>query len=347
MRSFSDKVKTQDVRAALRVGTSVGLPLLVLFACGRVDIAVYAAFGALTSLYGHSETAERRADTELVVGAGMVATIAVGAIYAATQGPAWLLGTMLAAVVIGAGTLGTVMGWVPRGEIFFVLAFLVVAEIPLKPEQVGSAIAASAGGAGTAILLTLLGGKSALNARARMRHLKTRAADGAAKLDMRQHIVIIAAAAIGVVGAWFLALTLHIGHPFWSPVTVAALMPALTSSDIFRRTFQLVLGTLGGVCLAFLLFSTEPSVFALIVLITVFQGVAELFVVRNYAIALLFISPLAIGMSNLGRGLAWTPLLVERLIEAGLGSVVAVATIMICRVVLTKLAPSPQVGGAP
>ncbi|MEP9380492.1 FUSC family protein [Aquabacter sp. CN5-332] len=346
MRSFSNKVKTQDAVSAIRVGVSVGLPLCALYAAGRLDIAAYAAFGSLTSLYGHSESAQRRVETQMVVAAGIVATIAAAAIYSAAQGPVWLLGIMLAGVVAGAGTLGAVMGWVPRGEIFFILVLLVIAGVPLKPEHVPLAIATGAGGAGFAVLLTLLGPKGALRVRPMIRRVRARAMIGSATLDVTQHLIVIVAAVAGVLCAWLLALALHIGHPFWSPITVAALMPALTSADITRRTVQLMLGTITGVCFAALLFSAEPGVFALIVLIALCQAVAELFVARNYAIALIFISPLAIGMSNLGRNLPWDPLLAERLVEAGLGSAVALVTIVIGRAVLAKAAPLARMDSA-
>jgi uncharacterized membrane protein YccC len=111
MRSFSFKVKTSDLRAALRDGASVGLPLLAIYASGHVHFAVYAAFGALTSLYGHSETVQRRVETQVVVGVALVATLALAAISSAAQGPEWLLPVLLAVVVVAAGTLGSVMGW--------------------------------------------------------------------------------------------------------------------------------------------------------------------------------------------------------------------------------------------
>jgi hypothetical protein len=53
---------------------------------------------------------------------------------------------------------------------------------------------------------------------------------------------------------------------------------------------------------------------------------------------------LAIGMSNLGRGLPWTPLIMERMTEAIVGSVVACATIIVGRIVLAKEAPTHRTG---
>ena len=343
MRSFPFEVKTQDLRAALRVGASVGLPLLALYVSGHIHFAVYAAFGALTSLYGHSETVQRRVETQIVVGAALFLTLAAAVAYSVGQGPAWLLAVMLPVVVVGGGTLGAIMGWVPRGEIFFILVLLVIADIPLTPGEMLPALAAGAGGVLFSILLTMSERRGEADPRSLARRVRTRTATGTKALDTRQHAVVIIAAAVGVTCAWLLALALHIGHPFWAPVAASALMPALTSSDVKRRTIHLLAGTIGGVGLAALFFVGQPGPLALIVLIALCQAVAELFIARSYAIALLFLTPLAIGMSNLGRNLPWPPLLIERLIEAGLGAAVALAAIIVGRLVLAKVAPSARV----
>lgn len=329
MRSFPFEVKIQDVRAALRVGVSVGVPLWTLYASGHIHLAVYAAFGALTSLYGHSESVERRVETQVVAGAALVATLAAAAFYSAAQGPQWLLPVMLALVVVGAGTLGTIMRWVPRGEIFFILVLLVVAGIPLTADEILPVIAIGAGGAGFSILLTLLERGGTGGAQPLARGVRLRMQAGSATLDRTRHAIAITIAAMAATGAWLLALALDIGHPFWAPIAVAALMPALTPTDAMRRAIYLLLGTLGGVCLGAILFAQDPGPLALIIVIGLCQAAAELFMARNYALALVFITPLAIGMSNLGRNLPWSPLLVERLVEAGLGAAVALVAILV------------------
>ncbi|GAB4064180.1 FUSC family protein [Ancylobacter sonchi] len=330
------------MRAACRVGASVGLPLLAMYATNHLHFAVYAAFGALTSLYGHSETVRRRVETQAVAGAALLATLAAAVLYSAAQGPEWLLSLMLAAVVVGAGTLGTVMAWVPRGEIFFILVLLVIAGIPLTPDDILPTIAAGAGGAGFSILLTMLEPNGAVGPRSLVHGVRTRTQSGSASLDWARHAIVITIAALAVTGAWVLALVLDIGHPFWAPIAVAALLPALTPTDALRRAVHLLGGTLGGVCIAAVVFAPQPGPLALVVIIALCQAVAELFMARNYALALLFITPLAIGMSNLGRNLPWSPLLIERFVEAGIGAAIALLAIMIGSAILATVA-APRV----
>jgi hypothetical protein len=339
MRNFFFQVKPQDFRAAIRVALSVGLPLYATYLFGRLDIAVFGAFGALTSLYGHSEPALRRLETQVAAGVGLVTTIAVAAVFAAVHGSEWLLALLLFAVVLLAGTLGAVMKWVPRGEIFFILSLLVVAALPLRPEELPLAVGTSLASAALSILLTRIEINRAEEAKPLAERLRQRTTAGSEELDRLRHVIAILAAALGVLLAWLLARALQVGHPFWAPLTVAALIPALVSPDALRRTIHLALGTCGGVAIAALLYSASPAPLALISIIVGCQAIAEVFVARSYAVALLFFTPLAIGMSNMSRGLAWTPILAERVTEAGLGTAVALATILVGRSVLVRLAP--------
>ncbi|MFZ5781238.1 MAG: FUSC family protein [Pseudomonadota bacterium] len=322
------------MESAIRVSLAVGLPLLTLHAIDRLDLAVYAAFGGLAMLYGHGEPSKRRVESQIVAGAGLVATMAAAMAYSAALGPVWLLGVLLAVTVLGASTLGAAMGWMPRGEMFFVLVLLIIAGIPTGWDRLPVGITVGAGGAAFSVLLAWLIGIDASGNEPRSEGWRRRLSRGYARLDHRQHLILIVAATFGVLTAWSIALLLGVGHPFWAAVTVAALMPALASADVWSRVLHLMMGTLGGVTVATGLFSFEPGPLALIAIIVVCQGAAEIAVKRSYGLALLFFSPLAIGMSNLGRDAPWKPLLMDRLIEAALGTAVAFLTIVVGRRVL-------------
>src|ERR1700743_3680524 len=118
MHSLLADIGRRDIEAALRVGLAVGLPRWALYAVGRLDLAVYAAFGGLAMLYGHGEPPRQRVETQIVAGVGLVATMAVAMAYVAAHAPVIVLGVLLALTVIGAGTLGAALRWEPRGEMF-------------------------------------------------------------------------------------------------------------------------------------------------------------------------------------------------------------------------------------
>jgi uncharacterized membrane protein YccC len=330
-----------DVEVAMRVGVSVGLPLLAVFAIGRLDLAGYAAFGALTSLYGNGEIRHRRFETQIVAAVALVATIAVAAVFSAAHGPLWILSVLLVGTVLAAGTLGAAMGWVPRGEIFFVLPLLVLAQKPTAWTELSPALAAAAISASLSVLLGVLWRPREERSTLRLDELHHRAMQGFASLDRREHCVLILAAAAAVLSAWLLAIVLGVGDPFWASVTVASLMPALASVEIYRRMVHSVLGTLVGVGVAAVLFAWNPGHLELIAMIVLCQMAFLLFVARQYGVALVFLSPLAIGMSNLSRDLPWQPLLVDRLAETALGVAVAFVVILLSRGLLVKVARHP------
>ena len=334
MRKLLAGIHRHDIEGAIRVGVAVGLPLLALETIGRLDLAIYSAFGGLAMLYGHSEPAKRRVESQLVAGAGLVLTIAVAMAWSAWQASLTVLGILLAITVIAAVTVGAAMRWVPRGEMFFVLVLLIVASIPTTWDRLPLAIAVGAGGAAFSVLLAVLNRIGAAPDEPKPDGWQRRLTAGYADLDPGQHLVVLAAATLGILAAWMLALALGLGHPFWAAVTVAALMPALATQDVWRRATHLMLGTLGGVAIATVLFSFEPGPLALIAIIIVCQANAEIAVSRNYGVALLFFSPLAIGMSNLSRGAPWPPILVDRVVEAALGVAVAFVTIFVGRRIL-------------
>jgi uncharacterized membrane protein YccC len=336
MRNFLGDIGRDDLEEALRVALSVGLPLLTVYVLGRLDLAIYAAFGGLAMLYGHGESAKQRVQSQIVAGAGFVAMIAVGMTYSAAHPPIAVLGVLLAATVIAAATLGAAMGWVPRGEMFFVLVLMIIADVPADWDRLPLGIAVGAGGAAFSVLLSWLHGIARKDPAHQPEPAtwRRRLAAGYARLDRGQQVVLVVAAVLGVVTAWILALVFKVGHPFWAAVSVAALMPALAATDVWRRAIYFALGTLGGVGIATILFSFEPGPLALILIIIACQAAAEIAVSRNYGVALLFFSPLAIGMSNLSRDAPWQPLLVDRLTEAALGAVVALLTIAVGRRIL-------------
>ncbi|TAJ95613.1 MAG: FUSC family protein [Reyranella sp.] len=313
---------------------AVGLPLLGLEAIGRLDLAIYAAFGGLAMLYGHNEPAKKRVESQVVAGTGLVVTMAVAMAWSASQASVTALGLLLAITVMAAVTLGAAMRWIPRGEMFFVLVLLIVASIPTTWDRLPLALAVGAGGAAFSVLLAVINGIGVPRDEPEPDGWQRRLVAGYAELDRGQHLVVLAAATLGVLAAWMLALALGLGHPFWAAVTVAALMPALAARDVWRRAVYLMLGTLGGVAIATFLFSFEPNHLKLIAIIIVCQAVAEIAVSRNYGVALLFFCPLAIGMSNLSRGAPWPPILVDRVVEAALGVAVAFVTIFAGRRIL-------------
>jgi len=100
--------------------------------------------------------------------------------------------------------------------------------------------------------------------------------------------------------AGLISLGLGVQSPYWAMVSaVVPVVGTATAGQLVRAGHRL-LGTLVGVGLAALLLAWHPGVAALIVAFGVLQFATELLIVRNYGLALVFITPMALGMRALG-----------------------------------------------
>ncbi len=226
MRGLLADIHRHEVDAAVRVALAVGLPLLALDAVGPTRSCrlcrIRRAGIALRQWRKPRSSAWRR---RLSPARALSPPSRWPWPTAAAQAPVPLLGVLLAVTVIGAGTLGAVMRWVPRGEMFFVLVLLVIADVPTSWDRLPLGIAVGAGGAALSVLLAVLNCIGAREGEPREEPKtdgwRRRIASGYTALDRRRHLVLIAAATLGVLAAWLLALALGVGHPFWAAVTVA------------------------------------------------------------------------------------------------------------------------------
>ena len=134
---------------------AVGLPLLALDAIGRLDLAVYAAFGGLAMLYGHGEPREAPVQSQIVAGAGLVVAMAVAMAYSAAHAPCscWAPARRHRD---RRGHARRRHAWEPRGEMFFVLVLLIIANVPTSWDRLPLGIAVGAAGAAFSVLLAAL-----------------------------------------------------------------------------------------------------------------------------------------------------------------------------------------------
>lgn len=92
-----------------------------------------------------------------------------------------------------------------------------------------------------------------------------------------------------------------------------------------------MVGTLAGVALTWLILSLDPAAPVLIGIVVVMQIGAELFVGRNYGLALLFITPLALCMVQLANPLPTDQIVADRALETVLGIAIAMIITLLTR----------------
>jgi uncharacterized membrane protein YccC len=123
------------------------------------------------------------------------------------------------------------------------------------------------------------------------------------------------------------ALALGLPRPDWAAVACAAVLVHDATRTTVRRAGHRAIGTAAGIGVAGLVLAIAPGALALVVLVVVFQFVVELLVARNYAAAVVFITPLALLQGALASGQLDGPvagLLAGRMVETAIGCTVAV-----------------------
>jgi uncharacterized membrane protein YccC len=108
---------------------------------------------------------------------------------------------------------------------------------------------------------------------------------------------------------------------------VSAVVP-LVAPDFGHQVLRgahRVIGTAGGLVVAWLLLALQLPVLATILLVALLQAGAELLVGRNYAAALVAITPLALLMVHLAAPIPTGELLLDRGLETLIGVAIGLA----------------------
>lgn len=132
----------------------------------------------------------------------------------------------------------------------------------------------------------------------------------------------VAALVAGVVGAG-----LGLAHAYWAiAAAVLVLHQGLDWTRTWHKTVQRVAGTGAGLALAAGLLSAHPTGLWLVAALMVLQFAIEMSVVRNYALAVVFITPMALLIASAGGAV---PAVGQLVFARGLDTVVGCAVALI------------------
>lgn len=210
----------RDHIPAFRIALGVGAPLLALLALGRLDLAIYASFGAFTGIYGRFEARRARAARQAIAGGLLTASVAVGAVLAALGADVWAL-TAVTALVSGAGAVTAArFGLKPSGSIFFIFATAAVGSVPHgAPVWLAAGSAAAAAG-----FCILLGTGAHLLGEGRIHEPLGRLTSNLAARELAGQFGRFTAAPLlgGALGIAATQLLPGLSHSYWAMVAAAA-----------------------------------------------------------------------------------------------------------------------------
>ncbi|WP_187614915.1 MULTISPECIES: FUSC family protein [Microbacterium] len=311
-----------DHRVALRAAVSVAVPLVVLWALGRLDLSIYASFGAFAALYGRHDAFRDRIRMQASAGVVLLVAMLIGTALSVLAAPAVASVLVVALVAAVVTLLAYVLQWHPPGPLFTVFATGACATIPATTASFGAVL--MVGGASVLFGLVLTTLVAVLTRSAAVTASKVRPRVGPVAVEMA------ASVALAIVGAGIVGLLLGGTHWYWAAVgAVAAVSGAQLNARVIRGIQRLV-GTVLGVLVAAGILALDLPPLAVIAVVVVLQGTAELFIGRNYGIAMVFVTPLALLMVHLAAPTPVVDLLTDRVLETVIGvlvgTVIAVAS---------------------
>ena len=314
-------------RVALRAGISVLVPLLLLVSVGRVEWTPYAAFGAFTSLYGRAHRRADRTGMQAIAGLALVVAVTLGVAVSLAPGSRWLVVPAGALLAAWGSLTSDAYGWHPHGPLFLVFGFAVCAIVPAEPVDLVIAPAIAAASAGFSLLIGHIGVLREPGTWVRPSLPRPQFREALDPVGSRAHLLRYVVA-LSVAGAFATAVGWE--HPYWAMVAAVVVLAGPDLASRVVRGLQRIVGTLLGIGVAAAVLTGSPQhgVWAVVV-IAALQVLAELFVGRNYALALLFVTPLALMMGQLIAPSAVGPLLGDRLLETVVGSLAAMAVLLL------------------
>ncbi|ONI63663.1 hypothetical protein ALI44B_03010 [Leifsonia sp. ALI-44-B] len=345
-------------RVAARAGISVVVPLVTVWALGHVEWSLYAAFGSFAALYGRNVGYRHRFRMQLSAAIVLVGAVVLGVVIAGMPAHEWWIVGIGAAWATLVAVLSDVFRWNPPGPLFGVFALCAVASVPPGPGSLLVAFVVSSGAAVVSLIVGAAGAVIVRRARAERRGAASAQPEAApsgsramsessaapatatpsasvsasepaaGRLAMllpggAQRLAHAARFGVAAALAGGLSTALGIGHPYWAMIAAVVPLVAVRLSHSALRATHRIAGTFLGLILAAILLAAQPSGLAAIALVVALQIAAELFVTRNYGFALLFVTPLALVMIDLAHPTDTATLVVDRLVETALGTVVA------------------------
>jgi len=302
-------------RVALRAATSLAVPLLVLYLFGRMDLSIYASFGSLASLYGRFHYYGDRLRMQLGAGLVFISVMLFGKLLAILNAQVTIRIMVVALIATLVTGIAAGYKWHPGGATFAVFASGAVATMP--GEWIELAYVLVVGSSTVLFALTLTAVLGLLRTRsltAVFQPLKP------AVYEPEWSVAVTVG--VGSLLAGLIGQTFDDDHWYWAMVAASVVLAGKATTFRLTRSLQRFVGTSIGVLIAAGLLWLDLPMLALIIVVVIFQGAAELLIGRNYGLAMLVVTPLALLMISLASPTPPEVLVFDRVFETFIGSLV-------------------------
>ncbi|WP_336640916.1 FUSC family protein [Microbacterium sp. USHLN272] len=308
---------------ALQAAIGIAAPIAVSTVLGQAPLGYIAASGAFTVLYAGSAPVVDRARVLPIIAVSLLLSAALGILVAGNT-LVVSIGVVVVATVSAALAFGFRLG--PPGPLFFVLVYglsaHVVASGTIDPFVY---LAALTGGCLFSYLVALAPLALPRIRRIRARPMRELLPGPAWNADSRMLLLrVVIVAIVGVL----LGLVIDPDRTYWIVGSaVAVIGVAAARRAAFQRGLHRMLGTVVGAGLYVLLALLHPAGIWLALLLGLLQFSIELVVVRHYALALVFITPLVLLLTGAATGsIGSLDVAGERIVDTIVGAVLGAAS---------------------
>lgn len=297
-------------------GLSVGIPLLTGYFTGNLPGGKLASMAGLVILYIHSGSVAERMIILMACSFGIMVSFAVGSIFGFNPFVAPLVLGLYAFMVHLA--LYYLKMTRPPGNFFFILIASVAICMPFDlaaiPQKIGFI------GIGTMISFALGLVYSLLTLR------KSDQTTQVITVDKNSYVNLIESVTFGCMIGFSLLIAngLKLQNPYWVPTSCVAVMQGASTQHVWQRSIQRMVGTFIGLGLTWVILLLKPTLLTVCLGIVGLQLIVEFLVVRNYGIAVIFITMLSIFLAESGNTLTTDPTLLikTRFFDIVLGSII-------------------------
>lgn len=274
-------------------GLCVGIPILAGYYTGHLQAGKLASLAGLVILYIQSNNLGNRMVALMTCSFGIMLSFTIGLLFS--------FHPTVAAIALGVYAFAVHLALYylkmnrPPGNFFFIMIASAAICMPFDPAAIPTKIGFVGIGTMTSCILGLVYSLLTLKPTAENKQ-------EVITITKNRYVNLIESVTFGCfVGlALLVANLLKLENPYWAPTSCAAVMQGISTRHIWLRSAQRVIGTIVGLGLAWLILMAHPSVLVASVSIIVLQIIVEFLVVRNYGIAVAFITILTIFLAESG-----------------------------------------------
>lgn len=292
-----------------------GVPLLIGLCFNALSSGVLACLAGLVILYFPTKAnLKDRMLSLLVCSFGFMISVALGLLLS--------FNSIVSSLSIGA--IAVAIHWIvlkfkinPPGSFFFVFVAAIASGMPHNLNTIATKVGLVAMGTMFACLVALIYSLITMKDYAK-------SIESVKSQDKINYAHFVEAFIFGS----FISLSFIIGYlfkmhnPYWIPVSCMAVMQGASIRHIWRRSIHRIIGTLFGLAFCWVILSISTSPINVCISIICLQFIIEMLIVRNYTLAVFFITPMTILLAETANPyiLDTNHLIIARLLDILIGS---------------------------